>query len=367
MIIPWRGSSGSSQGSNKFEASVQALHDPLRYLVSVCGVQRAVTLSALEQAEYLRCHKAASDQYQRYRHAGVQCINRHILALVGLLHPLRLICSGGALRPMARSQPAVYELLGSRVQGSIMACCTRCASSAFGDASRRSMRWHTLSRSACADLPPQRCSCHIAGRWRLHLLPPPLLWRRAAPAGTLSLRLPYTGRQRENAADALLQGPLVMGLCQVLSRSAWCAQHEGKRPLDSGCVVRRTSQCRSCPSRTWRTARRAPSHATTSSLRPTRTARSASTPLSGQPGPRASTGSACANPRRPCTNPSCPRAVWHRPAGCLASAQLWREERNSCWKHCIAALEMEATELCAGPGVLPHRHSMPRCTPLNCS
>ena len=69
-------------------------------------VRRAVALSASERAEFLRCHREASDQYQRYRHGGVECIKRHIMSLLGLLHPLRLLCSGGALRPVVRSQAA---------------------------------------------------------------------------------------------------------------------------------------------------------------------------------------------------------------------------------------------------------------------
>ena len=64
-----------------------------------------MALSDRERAEYLRCHKEASAQYRRYSHGGLNCINRHLLQLIGLTHPLRLICAGGALRPQARPQP----------------------------------------------------------------------------------------------------------------------------------------------------------------------------------------------------------------------------------------------------------------------
>lgn len=70
---------------------------------------RAVALSASEREEYLRCHKEASIQYQRYRHGGLRVINRHLLQLIGLTHPLRLICSGGALRPLVRLHRAGHH------------------------------------------------------------------------------------------------------------------------------------------------------------------------------------------------------------------------------------------------------------------
>ena len=71
-----------------------------------------MALSDSERAEYLRCHKEASAQYQRYRHGGLKCINRHLLQLIGLTHPLRLICAGGALRLQARPLLVPHRDLG---------------------------------------------------------------------------------------------------------------------------------------------------------------------------------------------------------------------------------------------------------------
>ena len=143
-----------------------------------------MALSDSERAEYLRCHKEAFAQYQRYRHGGLNCINRHLLQLIGLTHPLRLICAGGALRPRARPQPSlnyvciIYDLY--------MACCICCTP------------FYILrALSMCAQAPVVR----------MRRMPPavgvpgPCLCARrtpCAPATRNAWMLPYTRERRQD-------------------------------------------------------------------------------------------------------------------------------------------------------------------------
>lgn len=64
---------------------------------------RAVEFTQEERNQYLRMHREADVQFQRYRSVGPARIGRYLLQIMALLGPLRLICSGGLLRPQVSS------------------------------------------------------------------------------------------------------------------------------------------------------------------------------------------------------------------------------------------------------------------------
>jgi len=64
---------------------------------------RAVEFAQEERNQYLRMHREADVQFQRYRSVGPARIGRYLLQIMALLGPLRLICSGGLLRPQVSS------------------------------------------------------------------------------------------------------------------------------------------------------------------------------------------------------------------------------------------------------------------------
>ena len=47
---------------------------------------------------YLKVHAEAKATFQKFLCNGSEYINRHLLAIMSLLGPLRRCCSGGALR-----------------------------------------------------------------------------------------------------------------------------------------------------------------------------------------------------------------------------------------------------------------------------
>ena len=57
--------------------------------------------SETEQRLYLRVHKEAKAEFQKYASGGGNVVARNLLAIMSLLSPLRAICSGGLLRERA--------------------------------------------------------------------------------------------------------------------------------------------------------------------------------------------------------------------------------------------------------------------------
>lgn len=87
----------------------QARRCPRPAVVRVSGIDRARAVRAVEftqeeRDQYLRMHREADLQFQRYRSAGAMRIGRYLLQIMALLGPLRLICSGGLLRLQVRSK-----------------------------------------------------------------------------------------------------------------------------------------------------------------------------------------------------------------------------------------------------------------------
>ncbi|KAK9827580.1 hypothetical protein WJX81_000554 [Elliptochloris bilobata] len=68
-----------------------------------------VELTQRERGEYMRCYADANTQYQRYKTAGPSYVTRHLLQIMSLLNPLRLICSGGALRTSDVTVPTLPD------------------------------------------------------------------------------------------------------------------------------------------------------------------------------------------------------------------------------------------------------------------
>ena len=63
---------------------------------------RAASFSGAEAEVYLRVHKEAKAAFERFLCYGGAHVNKHLLAIMSLLGPLRRCCSGGALRPRVR-------------------------------------------------------------------------------------------------------------------------------------------------------------------------------------------------------------------------------------------------------------------------
>ena len=66
----------------------------------------AVEFSAAEREVYLRVHKEARAEFERYVAVGSSHVSSNLLAIMSLLNPLRLICSGGALREKVSFPPS---------------------------------------------------------------------------------------------------------------------------------------------------------------------------------------------------------------------------------------------------------------------
>lgn len=54
--------------------------------------------SEAEQRLYLRVHKEAKAEFEKYTAQGMNWVVRNLLSIMALLSPLRAICSGGVLR-----------------------------------------------------------------------------------------------------------------------------------------------------------------------------------------------------------------------------------------------------------------------------
>ncbi len=54
--------------------------------------------SEAEQRLYLRVHKEAKAEFEKYTAQGINWVVRNLLSIMALLSPLRAICSGGVLR-----------------------------------------------------------------------------------------------------------------------------------------------------------------------------------------------------------------------------------------------------------------------------
>ena len=59
---------------------------------------RAASFSGAEAEVYLRVHKEANAAFKMFLRYGSAHVNKHLLAIMSLLGPLRRCCSGGALR-----------------------------------------------------------------------------------------------------------------------------------------------------------------------------------------------------------------------------------------------------------------------------
>ncbi len=76
--------------------------------------------SEAEQLLYLRVHKEAKAEFQKYAMGGSMMISRNLLAIMSLLSPLRAICSGGLLRERASAPTSGTSLCYSQPDGIVV-------------------------------------------------------------------------------------------------------------------------------------------------------------------------------------------------------------------------------------------------------
>lgn len=69
----------------------------------------AVEFTEEEQRLYMRVHKDAKAEFNRYASLGPIYVARNLLAIMSLLSPLRAICSGGVLRERVMPRLALLE------------------------------------------------------------------------------------------------------------------------------------------------------------------------------------------------------------------------------------------------------------------